>query len=80
MWFYTRRTGRGYILDVGLIAEHARTGKAIARQDPNLHDGRPKKFTQEQINLALSLLDQGKIYRQVTALTGISKSTRIRVR
>ena len=80
MWGEELRIGRVHILDVGLIAEYARTGKAMARQDPNLHDGRPKKFTQEQINLALSLLDQGKIYRQVTALTGISKSTRIRVR
>ena len=64
----------------GMIVERTQTGKAVARQDPNFHDGRPKKYTQDQINLALSLLDQGKTYRQVTALTGISKSTLIRQR
>ena len=58
--------------------ERTQTGKAIARQDPNSKDGRPKKFTQEQIELALSLLEQGKTYRQITQMTGISKSTVIR--
>ena len=64
----------------GTIVERTQTGKAIARQDPNFKDGRPKKFTPEQISLALSLLDQGKTYRQITAMTGISKSTVIRAR
>ena len=54
--------------------------KIIARQDPNFKDGRPKKFTPEQIALALSLLDQGKTYRQITSMTGISKSTLIRAK
>ena len=60
--------------------ERTQTGKAIARQDPNFKDSRPKKFTQEQIELALSLLEQGKTYRQITQMTGISKSTVIRER
>lgn len=64
----------------GMIVERTQTGKAVARQDPNFHDGRPKKFTPEQIQLGLSLLEQGKSYKQVTALTGISKSTLIRAR
>ena len=64
----------------GTIVERVRTGKAIACQDPNFKDGRPKKFTQEQIELALSLLEQGKTYRQITQMTGISKSTVIRNR
>ena len=64
----------------GMIVERTQTGKAVARQDPNFHDGRPKKFTPDQIALGLSLLDQGKTYRQVTALTGISKSTLIRAK
>ena len=62
----------------GMIVERTQTGKAVARQDPNFKDGRPKKFTPEQIQLALSLLEQGKTYRQITAMTGISKSTLIR--
>lgn len=62
----------------GMIVERTQTGKAVARQDPNVKDGRPKKFTPEQIALALSLLEQGNTYRQITAMTGISKSTLIR--
>ena len=64
----------------GMIVERTQTGKAVAKQDPNFRDGRPKKFTPEQINLALSLLEQGKTYRQITTMTGISKSTLIRAR
>ena len=41
----------------GMIVERTQTGKAVARQDPNFKDGRPKKFTAEQIALALSLLE-----------------------
>ena len=62
----------------GMIVERTQTGKAVAKQDPNFKDGRPKKFTSEQIDLALSLLEQGKTYRQITTMTGISKSTLIR--
>ena len=64
----------------GTIVERTQTGKAIARQDPNFKDGRPKKFTPEQIEFALSLLAQGKTYRQITTMTGISKSTLIRAK
>ena len=64
----------------GMIVERTRTGKAVARQDPSFKDGRPKKFTPEQIALALSLLEQGKTYRQITTMTGISKSTLIRAK
>ena len=56
------------------------TGKAVARQNPSFKDGRPKKFTPEQIDLALSLLEQGKTYRQIAVMTGISKSTLIRAK
>lgn len=64
----------------GMIVERTQAGKAVAKQDPNFKDGRPKKFTPTQIELALSLLAQGHTYRQVTAMTGISKSTLIRSR
>jgi len=62
----------------GMIVERTQTGKAIAKQDPNFKDGRPKKYTPQQLQLGLSLLRQGKTYNQVTAMTGISKSTLIR--
>lgn len=64
----------------GMIVERTQTGKAVARQDPDFKDGRPKKYTPQQIDLALSLLEQGKTYRQITTMTGISKSTLIRAR
>jgi DNA invertase Pin-like site-specific DNA recombinase len=64
----------------GMIVERTQTGKAVARQDPNFKDGRPKKFSPDQLALGLMLLEQGKTYRQVTAMTGISKSTLIRER
>jgi DNA invertase Pin-like site-specific DNA recombinase len=64
----------------GMIVERTQTGKAVARQDPNFKDGRPKKYTPQQIQLALDLLEQGKTYRQITEMTGISKSTLIRAR
>ena len=64
----------------GMIVERTQTGKAVARQDPNFKDGRPKKYTPQQLALALSLLDEGKTYRQVTTMTGISKSTLIRAK
>jgi DNA invertase Pin-like site-specific DNA recombinase len=64
----------------GMIVERTQAGKAVARQEPNFREGRPKKFTPEQIELALSLLAQGKTYRQITTMTGISKSTLMRAR
>ena len=64
----------------GMIAERTQTGKAVARQDPNFREGRPKKFTACQLQHALELLNSGKTYRQVEAMTGISKSTLIRAR
>ncbi len=62
----------------GMIVERTQTGKAIARQNPNYREGRPKKYGVQQITHALELLSSGKTYREVEALTGISKSTLIR--
>ena len=61
-----------------MIVQRTQEGRANARQNPGYKEGRPKKFKKEQIQLALSLLDEGKTYRQVEAMTGISKSTLIR--
>lgn len=57
--------------------ERTQAGKAVARQDPNFREGRPKKYLPTQLQHALELLDSGKTYRQVEALTGISRSTLI---
>jgi DNA invertase Pin-like site-specific DNA recombinase len=62
----------------GMIVERTQTGKAVAKQDPNFKDGRPKKFTPEQLQLGLMLREQGNTYKQIQKLTGISKSTLLR--
>ena len=64
----------------GMIVERTQTGKAVARQDPNFREGRPKKYTACQLQHAIELLESGKSYKQVEAMTGISKSTLIRAR
>ena len=57
-----------------MIIQRTQEGKAIARQNPNFRDGRPKKFTRVQIDHALELL-QNHSYKQVAAMTGISMAT-----
>ena len=39
-----------------MIIQRTQEGKAIAKQNPNFRDGRPKKFSRAQINHALELL------------------------
>ena len=57
-----------------MIIQRTQEGKAIAKQNPNFRDGRPKKFSRAQINHALELL-QTHSYKQVAAMTGISRAT-----
>lgn len=64
----------------GMIVERTQMGKAVARQNPNFKDGRPKKYSSAQIALALDLLNDGKTYREVENMTGISKSTLLRAK
>jgi len=63
-----------------MIVERTQEGKAIAKQREDFREGRPKKFTKKQIEHALSLLDEGKSYKEVSETTGISKSTLIRAK
>ncbi len=63
-----------------LILERTSSGKMYARENnPNYKEGRPKVYSDEQINLALSLLENNS-YRQVEKMTGISKTTILRAR
>ena len=57
-----------------MIIQRTQEGKAIARQNPNFRDGRPKKFKREQVNHALELLETHS-YKQVEKMTGISITT-----
>lgn len=62
-----------------MIIERTQEGKAIARKQPDFREGRPRLYSRKQIQHALELL-QDHSYRQVTELTGISKSTLIRAK
>lgn len=62
-----------------MIVERTQEGKAIAKQNPDFKEGRPKKFSKVQINHALDLLSEYS-YKQVEQMTGISKSTLIRAK
>lgn len=62
-----------------MIVERTQAGKAIAKTKPDFRDGRPRKYTDYQINNALGLLGAHS-YAEVDKMTGISKSTLIRER
>lgn len=62
-----------------MIVERTVSGKEIAKQKPDFREGRPKRFTKQQIILALELLKKHS-YKEVEQMTGISKSTLIRAK
>ena len=62
-----------------MIVERTMEGKAIAKQNPDFREGRPKKYSRKQIGHALELLESNS-YKQVEDMTGISKSTLIRAK
>lgn len=62
-----------------MIVERTMEGKAIAKQNPDFREGRPKKYSRKQIEHALELLGSNS-YKQVEDMTGISKSTLIRAK
>jgi len=57
-----------------LIVERTREGKAIAKQKPHFKEGRPRKYTDEQLLHAIMLTDRFS-YNEVVEMTKISKST-----
>lgn len=62
-----------------MIIERTAEGKAIAKQNPDYREGRPKKFRKAQIEHAVQLLEI-HTYKEVSDLTGISVSTLIRAK
>lgn len=64
-------------LERNMIIERTQTGKELARQNPNFKDGRPKKYTEEELEDAIRLLEIFS-YSEVVRQTGISKSTLVR--
>ena len=57
-----------------MIVERTKAGRELARQKDGYTEGRPKKFSRTQIELAMQLLENYS-YKQVSSMTGISKST-----
>lgn len=61
-----------------MIIQRTQEGKDVARAtDPDFHEGRPRKWDDEQLDHAMALLEDHS-YSQVVKLTGISKSSLIR--
>lgn len=64
-----------------MIIERTQSGKAIAKTKEGFKEGRPKAYTPEQLDNALSMLTINggdRSYKEVERLLGISKSTLIR--
>ncbi|MFV0516808.1 MAG: recombinase family protein [Aminipila sp.] len=62
-----------------MIIERTQVGKAIAKTKEGFKEGRPKKFSEDEIEEALELLKTNS-YKYVEEQTGISKSTLIRAK
>ena len=57
-----------------MIVERLAEGKAKARQREDYREGRPRKYSREQLDHAMKLLEDNS-YTKAEALTGISKAT-----
>lgn len=66
-------------LERNMIVERTQTGKELARLREDYHEGRPKKYSDEELETAVDLLSHHS-YKEVVNITGISKSTIVRAR
>ncbi|MBA9027615.1 recombinase family protein [Peribacillus huizhouensis] len=64
-------------MERNLIVERTQEGKVIAKQRDDFREGRPRKHSKQQVQHALKLLEN-HTYKEVEALTGITKRTLIR--
>ena len=62
-----------------MILQRTAEGKSIAKTKSGYLEGRPPKYTEEAVVEAVMLLDS-YTYRQVSEMTGISKSTLQRIK
>ena len=59
-----------------MIITRSREGMNYAREnDPMFQEGRPLKYSKEQIEFARELRQQGMTYRMIERKTGISVAT-----
>jgi len=63
-----------------MIVQRTTEGKAIARTKDNFVEGRPPKYDDATLQLALEMLNSGMSYKEVQKVTGISRSTLYRMR
>ena len=66
-------------MERNMIIERTQEGKELAKLNPNFKEGRPKKFSKEQIKLALQLMGTHSV-KQVSEMTGISERTLFRAK
>lgn len=66
-------------LERNSIIERCQQGKEIARTRKGYREGRPRKFTDKQLEMALDLLKEYS-YKQVSTMTNISVSSLIRAK
>ncbi|MES1043909.1 recombinase family protein [Heyndrickxia oleronia] len=59
-----------------MIVERTQEGKALAKQRDDFREGRPRKYSKQQVLHALELL-KAHTYKEVEAMTGIKKRTLI---
>ncbi|MED4225611.1 recombinase family protein [Neobacillus cucumis] len=64
-------------MERNLIVERTQEGKALAKQSDDFREGRPRKHSKQQVQHALKLLET-HTYKEVEAMTGITKRTLIR--
>lgn len=61
-----------------MIVQRTQEGKAMAKKNnPNFREGRKPKYTEKQLDHAMSLLENHS-YTEVESITGISRSTLLR--
>lgn len=66
-------------LERNMIVERTQTGKELAKMRSDYKEGRPRKYTDNDLANAIFLLSFHS-YREVIAMTGISKSTLVRAK
>lgn len=66
-------------LERNMIVERTQAGKELARLRKDYKEGRPRKYCDEELELAVALLSEHS-YSEVVCITRISKSTIVRSR
>lgn len=63
-------------MERNMIIERTQAGKEVAKQNPNFKEGRPKKFKNGLMDLAIQEFQSGEAtYKDIDNKYGISKST-----